>query len=153
MREPGLRFLNIERSKALDDRFRAPKWKFRRLVSLTELKDAARRHEQGDQALAALANDGESLHGIVHVVLTDLYDPTTYVATEMFELSHIGDHMFQIFDQMSEMLMESDDVEFAAQVAGNAAFEEALRAHWLAGDTQDEYYFRTFSKLSFTFQQ
>ena len=35
--------------------------------------------------------------------------------------------------------MESDDVELAAQVAENAAVDEALRAHWLAGDTKDEY--------------
>lgn len=82
-------------------------------------------------------------------MITDLYDPAKYVATEMFELPQVGDHMWAIFDQTSEMLLESDDAEFAAQVTQNAAFQEALRAQWLSGDTEDEYYFKTFSKLSF----
>ncbi|CAK9028374.1 unnamed protein product [Durusdinium trenchii] len=149
----GLRFLNIERSKALDDRFRRPKWRFRRLVSFKELREAAKRHEKGEEALGSLAREsneaGESMLGIVHVMITDLYDPTTYVATEMFEVPHERDHKWQVFCQVTEMLMESDDVEFAEQVTGNAAFQEALHATWLEGDTEDEFYFQTFSKQPF----
>ncbi|CAJ1352731.1 unnamed protein product, partial [Effrenium voratum] len=141
----GFRFMNIERSKALDDRFRRPKWRIRRLVPMSELRAAARRHARGEGELKLLTEDA----GVVHALVADLYNPAQYVATEMFELPNTSDNMWQIFDQATEMLMECDDVEFAEQVTSNEAFQQALKAQWESGDKNDEFYYQTFSKLPF----
>ena len=82
-------------------------------------------------------------------MITDLYDPQKYIATEMFELPRTSEHMWQIFDQLTEMLLESDDADFAELAVTNEAVQEALKAHWERGDKEDEFYYQTFSKLPF----
>mmetsp|Transcript_73349 Transcript_73349/g.237562 ORF Transcript_73349/g.237562 Transcript_73349/m.237562 type:complete len:1132 (+) Transcript_73349:17-3412(+) len=146
----GLRFMNVERSKALDDRYHRPKWRIRRLVPWKELEAAGGRHTKGQEALAALVGSvGDQPLGIVHAIITDLYDPTTYIATSMFEIPQLSEQMFQLFDQVMEMMVESDDVEFARQAVTNQAFQQALKAMWESGDTDDEFYWQTFSKMAF----
>eukprot|EP00438_Fugacium_kawagutii_P020156 Skav209778 [mRNA] locus=scaffold9:580994:582748:- [translate_table: standard] len=62
------------------------------------------------EALAVLDKDGESLPGIVHRMITDLYDPAKYVATEMFELPQEG-----TFVETLRFLLEGFSHETAEQ--------------------------------------
>ena len=73
--------LGLQLTTKLEDRFRRPKWRIRRLVPLSELEDAVRRHEARGHELAALTDDaGDSGQGTLYCSLphsTKMYEVFT----------------------------------------------------------------------------
>lgn len=146
----GLRFMNIERSKAVDDRFRRPKWRTRRIVPWSELEEAAGRDEKGLAALESIRQVlGTQPEGLIHVVIHDLFEASKYVATELFELPAVAEDLFELMDMVLEGIIETDDSEFLLNAMENQQFISGLKAMFESGDTEDEFYFQTFAKLSF----